>query len=388
MGQFLSKFATLTEYVEHLDTLGRPNITYIEGPVDSMATAVEYNSKTIKSILEENKINIDGHMLYRPIKYNFGDVILYNTKLHIYISVSKNDYIQNYKGAVYYVPQCICVIPTGLIDNKARFISLSNITTNGILTDAVSTLTWMHNSANSSIYIDIGSLNNFTNITPLVSVSDTSTTGNSSTYARTAMERNPSKEGNSSFKVQNIKTGSNGNVNTNLWYYDPEISQGQYTLPIFNDDWSLNTIFYNANNITGYYFNDHDGKSNTQILINIQSNPELNKLDGTNVFDFPAATACYKYSTAVFKAGEWFLPSITELVLGMIRFDSINELLDEIASGESGIRQTVVTRLTSGVYWSSTEFNSYYAAYFTTSGGYIYDGSKYNSYHVRAFLSL
>jgi len=72
---------------------------------------------------------------------------------------------------------------------------------------------------------------------------------------------------------------------------------------------------------------------------------------------------------------DWYLPSIQELNMLWNNYYTVARVLSQI----SGAAQ-----LSNSYYWSSSENDSNYAWYCNFSGGYTGNGSKYDTYYVRA----
>lgn len=126
--------------------------------------------------------------------------------------------------------------------------------------------------------------------------------------------------------------------------------------------------------------NDFAGRANTTAIINGSTSSNV-----TNTEDY-AAGFCNRYSRtnangSGLTAGEWWLPSMGEIMNIWANFDKINYALSKI-SGAS--------QLKGGLYWSSTQVGSTAAWYLYMANGAVINSYKSNAYSVRpvsAFLN-
>src|SRR5574344_1714451 len=110
-----------------------------------------------------------------------------------------------------------------------------------------------------------------------------------------------------------------------------------------------------------------NGKSNTQTII------------AQGASNYPAANYCNSYSTVGTNAGDWWLPSTKELYIIYLNRTAIN----------AGLTKASGLTLINNMYWSSTEYGSYNAAW----GMYVMSNGTGNSYknspyYVRAVTSF
>lgn len=345
MSDYLKRLGTLAEYniFRNSDDFVTPSVVYVD------------------------ELDASGHHVHIAHEiYKFGHILMYDKVNKFKFGCTIDQYEAKYKSnTTQYEPQGLCVIPTGLLDNYARFINIDG-QTNKYWSDNTSWKNNNHSSSESYKYhykYDVPELTNRTNIRPLIAMGNTSsinTTGG--TWACTPMDRK---------KEWGIAYTS---VNPNLVYnYN---SSWQYTNPLFNVDWSLNTQMFNDNALTNSYLMDRDGLSNTVTLMGIHNSTVTFTNGVTETIEFPAAEYCWNYYTTAVKQHSWYLPSITELALGLCRYDTINDLLNRITRG---------VRLASGYYWSSTESSSNHAVGLHTSFGRISSTNKYDGFYVRPF---
>lgn len=186
---------------------------------------------------------------------------------------------------------------------------------------------------------------------------------------------------------------------------------GTFASPFLTDN-SKNTVFFiqnfNNSNNEAILFN---GKSLTQKLVNISletleandnatiyngatdtiqnllgynasnlvyNSASINKrIDGCHFY--PAALACYAYSTPGTSAGNWYLGSGGEMMYVFARCKSLNTVISSLGG----------TPVRSGTFcWSSTQYSANYSSCFLTNYGFLYDYYKYYSFWCRPFLSL
>lgn len=154
---------------------------------------------------------------------------------------------------------------------------------------------------------------------------------------------------------------------------------------------------YMADKMTRYPFSKgtvlSNGRADTVALASIMYTDH----NGAILPAYPAAYNAYTYArTAVgyitgFEAGNWHLPSTTEMLLlisqvtnGLAGITSSN--MDVINKGISAAGGTLIS--TTSNYWASTEYSSYFAWFYTGTGGVLYFNGKYNSLSVRPVLAL
>ncbi len=112
------------------------------------------------------------------------------------------------------------------------------------------------------------------------------------------------------------------------------------------------------------------GKSNTAAIL---------AYGKANNISYPAAEYCNSYSTSGTKAGDWFLPSLEELKLLSNNFSGINSALKILGK----------PTITEGeYYWSSFEYNYYFAVRLVPSSGDTYSIDKDYTFYVRPVLAF
>lgn len=114
--------------------------------------------------------------------------------------------------------------------------------------------------------------------------------------------------------------------------------------------WGNDAILINANDNT-------NGKINTQKIIEARGaleglpNPSL-------AADYPAASICNMYYTEGTKAGDWYLPAVTELTTAVSFLQDLANVIKKLKSVYSSYKI-----MNDGLYnvWSSTEYGEQYA---------------------------
>ncbi len=117
--------------------------------------------------------------------------------------------------------------------------------------------------------------------------------------------------------------------------------------------------------ITGY---------NDTIAIIEQCN---GRKDDWGIQGAPAAEAAWNYKANEYDYMQWYLPSVSELMLINKYQDEINDFLSKYVPAES--------KVSNDLYWSSTVYSYYGAWYVNMCTSYSYNYYfRYNSYRVRA----
>ena len=106
----------------------------------------------------------------------------------------------------------------------------------------------------------------------------------------------------------------------------------------------------------------------------------ISKQNGYTEGKFPATKWCLDYETEGTKKGDWYLPACGELRNAILNIHIINAVIIWSSVG--------VTLGTNLIYWSSSEDSSSSARYVYTGSGRVYDGNKYGSIYVRAWLRV
>lgn len=114
--------------------------------------------------------------------------------------------------------------------------------------------------------------------------------------------------------------------------------------------WGNDAILINADDNT-------NGKINTQKIIEARGaleglpNPSL-------AADYPAASICNMYYTEGTKAGDWYLPAITELAIAFLFLRDLPDVIKKLKKFYSSYKI-----MNDGLYrvWSSTEYGEQYA---------------------------
>ena len=99
--------------------------------------------------------------------------------------------------------------------------------------------------------------------------------------------------------------------------------------------------------------------------------------------NYPAACACQRFYTDGTNAGDWYLPSMYELLFVASKTDTIQTTLETL--GDKANKMI----LNQAPYWTSTEYSSanswYWYPYYSDFSGNLKGGY---SYLVRSFCAL
>ena len=152
-------------------------------------------------------------------------------------------------------------------------------------------------------------------------------------------------------------------------------------------DGSKNPLYFTA----GQALCDMDGKSNTNILVNLSAIKTQARGPFENVqANYPAAMACHMYHTQGTNQGDWYLPAMGELGYLYARAKKINETLTSLGSSAVGYGVPTDWNKLGSWLWSSSEYSGNYSRrlYYV---GYVRGSSKANYYvdgRVRAFAAF
>ena len=137
---------------------------------------------------------------------------------------------------------------------------------------------------------------------------------------------------------------------------------------------------------------DFNGEQNTQILCNLATAQTDWKTADTidNEYTegyYPAACCCWRFHTEGTEQGDWYLPACGELVYVVARFKSIN---DTISLLRNAYGSSVGSSVSSGSYWSSSEYSSNLArdVFFYSGSVYTNGASKNINNYCRAFCRI
>ena len=159
--------------------------------------------------------------------------------------------------------------------------------------------------------------------------------------------------------------GVTPSLDNRAFYHEAYNSSHVYSIPVYNGDkpWDfLKTISEDYTN----------GKPNTELIAaaitaDISGDAITNSSDPGN---YPAASCCLRFHTVGTSAGDWYLPSIYELVFMYSRSKLI------------GID------MQSTYYWSSTQSSSPNAYYLATNNKYLVNYNKTNNLYVCGFVAF
>jgi hypothetical protein len=126
------------------------------------------------------------------------------------------------------------------------------------------------------------------------------------------------------------------------------------------------------------------GNHNTEEIMKLQTVDWSGETltNNSNAGNYPAACACQRFHTDGTNAGDWYLPSMYELLFVASKTDTIQTTLETLRDNANKIILNQVP------YWTSTELSS------TISWGWYPNNSNFNySYKdnsslVRSFCAL
>lgn len=149
-----------------------------------------------------------------------------------------------------------------------------------------------------------------------------------------------------------------------------------------------------------YALQYESGKSQTAAIIagaSKYSTGAITKNDAESG-SYPAAIACSRFFTQGTQSGDWYLPSIAELMYVAVNLDLINSKLNSLGNIAVKVGDNLTAYDTEGKsdglgfwLWSSSAYSSEIAWGLGTYACYANDFSRYNGgygYRVRAFLEL
>ena len=161
------------------------------------------------------------------------------------------------------------------------------------------------------------------------------------------------------------------------------------TMPsLFNQDGSLNpdldTTTTILNNYPQVLSEGMVGQHNTEEIIKLQTVDWSGETltNSTEAGNYPAACACKRFHTDGTNAGDWYLPSMYELLFVASKTDTIQTTLETL--GDNANKMI----LNQAPYWTSTEYSSTYSWYWYPYFSYFDYYGEGNSYLVRSFCAL
>lgn len=154
-------------------------------------------------------------------------------------------------------------------------------------------------------------------------------------------------------------------LDNRAFYNEDYTSEHKYSIPVYNGDKVWNFLKTIPNAWT-------NGRCNTDIIAaeitaDISGSTITNNHDAGN---YPAASCCLRFHTVGTSAGDWYLPSIYELLALYERNKVIKLGLD------------------SGYYWSSTQYSSGNAFSLDATNGYLNNPYKVNLLYVLGFVAF
>ena len=193
---------------------------------------------------------------------------------------------------------------------------------------------------------------------------------------------------------QSVATKGGYNMGQAYYYWEDGHTNSSATdnntmPPLFNSDGSLNpdldTTTKILNNVPQLLSEGMVGNHNTEEIMKLQTVDWSGETltNNSNAGNYPAACACQRFHTDGTNAGDWYLPSMYELLFVASKTDTIQTTLETLGDNANKII------LNQAPYWTSTEYSSttswrWYPYY---SNFYYYNSKDYFSL-VRSFCAL
>ena len=232
-------------------------------------------------------------------------------------------------------PVGVVVVPTGFApDGKARIVSLLYVDASGNTSTSSKSMKWSIGSVDTS-------LTNYTKVPTTDNNGSTSTGSNGYGYL-------PSDNFTGATSFVDPKAKYSQTIDLIPSPYLGEVPNPEYYKEL------------DGNNV----LSDFNGLSNTQTLVGI----------GTG---YRAANAAYKYKDGASNL-QWYLPGVGELGYLIPRFKEINSIITALGG----------VAVANDAFWSSSEYNSYFAYYLDTRNGDVDYYTKDDDYCVRPFATI
>ena len=135
---------------------------------------------------------------------------------------------------------------------------------------------------------------------------------------------------------------------------------------------------------------DFNGKQNTQVICNLATaQPDwktANTIENEHTKGYyPAACCCWRFHTEGTNQGDWYLPAAGELGYVVARKKTINDTISLLTTAYGS---SVGSSVSSGNYWSSSEYDIGSARIMSLSDGNVNNFTKYYNSYCRAFYRL
>jgi hypothetical protein len=126
------------------------------------------------------------------------------------------------------------------------------------------------------------------------------------------------------------------------------------------------------------------GNHNTEEIMKLQTVDWSGETltNNSSAGNYPAACACQRFHTDGTNAGDWYLPSMYELLFVASKTDTIQTTLETLGDNANKII------LNQAHYWTSTEVSSTYSWYWTPDYSSFNNGNKGSNSLVRSFCAL
>lgn len=193
---------------------------------------------------------------------------------------------------------------------------------------------------------------------------------------------------------QSVATKGGYNMEMAYYYWEDGHTNSSATdsntmPPLFNQDNSLNpdldTTTTILNNVPQLLSEGMVGQHNTEEIMKLQTVDWSGEtLTNSSVAgNYPAACACQRFHTSGTNAGDWYLPSMYELLFVASKTDTIQATLETL--GDNANKMI----LNQAPYWTSTELSSTYSWRWNPSFSNFY-GNYYkdDGNLVRSFCAL
>jgi hypothetical protein len=161
---------------------------------------------------------------------------------------------------------------------------------------------------------------------------------------------------------------------------------GPYVPSPYNADGTKNK------NWSKYCCSDYNGYTNTAAILShvtLENWQTLDSIPDTYTTsrpagEYPAACACWRYSTVGTEQGDWYLPACGEFGYVCARMKAINTVISKINTW----KPNSAVSLTSNWYWTSTEYSAWDARTVNLDIGLVNGYYRYFQFRVRPFLRV
>ena len=193
---------------------------------------------------------------------------------------------------------------------------------------------------------------------------------------------------------QSVATKGGYNMGQAYYYWEDGHTNSSATdnntmPPLFNQDGSLNpdldTTTKILNNVPQLLSEGMVGNHNTEEIMKLQTVDWSGETltNNSNAGNYPAACACQRFHTDGTNAGDWYLPSMYELLFVASKTDTIQTTLETLGDNANKMILNQVP------YWTSTEYSSTVSwVWYPGNSTFNYGGYKDTYTLVRSFCAL